>query len=376
MKITEKEQNTIQACRYCPMCRHSCPSEFINYKESDTPRGRAMLLYSVYKGGKPFEKSTIEAIYNCFLCGACKSWCEGQELGGYDIPELIKFARRDIVEQGLAPHIVQEIRNSLVNFDNTQHLDGGLSFTSSVEEKEAQVLYLLGEGVNYRYPEIAEAFLQILEYADVDYTMLNREPTSGKELDLLGYRDDAWEKAQQMANRIATTGCSTIVISDPLVYDALKNDYQTWGTVIDAEVLHVSEYLWRLILEGMLHLRPVLSSVTIADSEFLGRFNNIYEAPRAIIESAGMGNLVEMQWHHAFMQSAGEAAFTFDDSIFGRGKELGKKISVKAEAVGAEVIVTLSAAAKQHIGSTTSLRVVDIAEFVWENMGENENQIG
>src|SRR5690606_7674453 len=362
MKITEKEQNTIQACRYCPMCRHSCPSEFINYKESDTPRGRAMLLYSVYKGGKPFEKSTIEAIYNCFLCGACKSWCEGQELGGYDIPELIKFARRDIVEQGLAPHIVQEIRNSLVNFDNTQHLDRGLSFTSSVEEKEAQVLYLLGEGVNYRYPEIAEAFLQILEYADVDYTMLNREPTSGKELDLLGYRDDAWEKAQQMANRIATTGCSTIVISDPLVYDALKNDYQTWGTVIDAEVLHVSEYLWRLILEGMLHLRPVLSSVTIADSEFLGRFNNIYEAPRAIIESAGMGNLVEMQWHHAFMQSAGEAAFTFDDSIFGRGKELGKKISVKAEAVGAEVIVTLSAAAKQHIGSTTSLRVVDIAE--------------
>src|SRR5690606_38850365 len=202
MKITEKELNTIHACRYCPMCRHSCPSEFINYRESDTPRGRAMLLYSVYKGGKPFEASTIDAIYNCFLCGACKSWCEGQELGGYDIPELIKFARRDIVEQGLAPKSVAEIRNALLAYDNTLGIDKSLSYTATAQEKQASVLYLLGEGVNYKYPEIARAFTRVLDSCGEDYTLLKDEPTSGKELDLLGYREEAQEKAATLVKRI------------------------------------------------------------------------------------------------------------------------------------------------------------------------------
>lgn len=372
MKITANEQNTIKACRYCPMCRHSCPSEFINYKESDTPRGRAMLLYSVYNGGKPFEESTIEAIYNCFLCGACKSWCEGQELGGYDIPELIKFARRDIVDQGLAPKAVADIRNALLTHDNTLGIDKSLSYTAIIQEKQASVLYLLGEGVNYIYPEIARAFTHILDICGTDYTMLRDEPTSGKELDLLGYRDEAKEKAATLVKRIQATGCTTVVVSDPLAYDALKNDYVVWETPFEGEVLHVSEYLLRLIHAGELRLNPVSSSVTLADSEFLGRFNKVYDAPREVINTFPAVRFIEMQWHHEYMQSAGEAAFTFDDKVFDRGKDLGRKISTKAEDVEADTIVVLSATAKQHILATTDLKVVDIVEFVYENIDKGD----
>ena len=134
--ITQNNLDTIKACRYCPMCRQSCPSEFINYRESDTPRGRAILLQSIYKGGKEFDPSAIQAIYNCFLCGACKSWCAGQELGGYDIPELIKFARRDIVNKGMAPKEVDAVRNSLVENDNSRNRDRNLAYTASVTERQ------------------------------------------------------------------------------------------------------------------------------------------------------------------------------------------------------------------------------------------------
>lgn len=368
MKIITKEQNTIQACRYCPMCRHSCPSEFINYKESDTPRGRAMLLYSVYNGGKAFEESTIEAIYNCFLCGACKSWCEGQEVGGYDIPELIKFARRDIVDQDLAPKAVQEIRNALVAYDNRQGLDRHLSFTASAPETQAQLLYILGEGVNYQYPEIAHAFTQILTSCSVDYTVLKDEPSSGKELDLLGYHADAKTKALLMAARIHASGCTTVVVSDPLVYDAFKNDYPKWGIQLNMEVQHVSEYLLHLLATKKLDLRPVNARVTLADSEFLGRLNELYEAPRNVIYAFPDIDFVEMQYHHQYMQSAGEAAFTFDGKSFERGKDLGTKITAQAAAVGAQLIVVLSTAAKEHISATTTIKVVDIVEFVYENI--------
>jgi len=157
-------------------------------------------------------------------------------------------------------------------------------------------------------------------------------------------------------------------VSDPLVYDAFKNDYEQWGITLEAEVLHVSEYLLRLIQVGKLHLKPVDFTVTLADSEFLGRFNGLYEIPRAVIQSFNPVQFVEMQWHHGYMQSTGEAAFTFDDKAFGRGKDLGEKISTKAEEAGAEIIVVLSVTAKQHISATTSLKVVDIVEFVNEHI--------
>lgn len=361
--ITQNNINTLKACRYCPMCRQSCPSEFISYRESDAPRGRAILLHSVYQGGKEFEASAVNAIYNCFLCGACKSWCSGQELGGYDIPELIKFARRDIVSKGLAPQAVQEIRNSLVANDNTQNRDRKLSYTALVVEKTADVLYILGEGVNYTNPEIAESFISILEHQQIPYTLLKEEPTSGKELDLLGYRKEAQEKAKNMAGRIKAAGCKTIVVSDPLVYDALKNDYPAWGLKLESEILHVSEYLLSLIRSGKLKLKPTKMKVTLADSEFLGRNNGIYEAPREVIRASAGEKFLEMQWHREYLQSAGEAAFTFDGSAFKRGEELGRKISQKAEDINAETIVTLSATAKNNIAATTGLRVMDIAEF-------------
>ena len=366
--ITQNNLDTIKACRYCPMCRQSCPSEFISYRESDTPRGRAILLQGVYRGGKEFDPSAIQAIYNCFVCGACKSWCAGQELGGYDIPELIKFARRDIVSKGLAPKEVQGVRNSLVENDNTRNLDRKLSYTAPVTEKRADVLYIPGEGVSYTHPEIAEAFIRILEHKQIQYTLLKDEPTSGKELDLLGYREEAREKAKNMAGRIKATGCKTIVVSDPLVYDALKSDYPAWGVSLDGEVLHVSEYIMGLISTGKLELKPTGGKVTLADSEYLGRFNGIYEAPREVIRASAGEHFAEMQWHHAYLQAAGEASITFDGGSFNRGEELGRKISQKAEEIKAELVVTLSATAKNNISATTNLKVIDIAEFVKENM--------
>lgn len=364
--LTQNNLDTLKACRYCPMCRQSCPSEFISYRESDAPRGRAILLQSVYQGGKEFEESTIMAIYNCFVCGSCKSWCSGHELGGYDIPELIKSARKDIVRKGLAPQSVQIIRDSLVENDNTLDKDRKLSFTASVTEKKADVLYILGEGVNYTNPEIAEAFIRILEKCQAKYTLLNDEPTSGKELDLLGYGNEARAKAKNMAGRIKATGCKTVVVADPLVYDALKNDYPAWELTLDCEIEHVSEYLLKQIGLGKLKLKPIETKITLADSEFLGRFNMVFEAPREVIKASAGGNFAEMQWHHEYLQTTGEAAFTFNGDAFTKGGELGKKISLKAEDIKAETIVSLSATAKNNIGSNSDLRVLDIAEYVAE----------
>ncbi len=366
-KITQNNIDTIAACRYCPMCRQSCPSEFISYRESDAPRGRAILLYNIYKGGKEYDRTAIEAVYNCFLCMSCRSWCEGYNAGGYDIPELIKFARRDIVEKGLVLKIIEQLKTFLVENNNSFGLDSSKEFTAQQKGKGiGDVLYLLGEGANYKNKEIAEAVISILDKAGINYTLLKNEPTSGKILDLLGYRNEALKKAKVLAGEIKATGCKTVVVSDPLDYDAFMKDYLDWGINLEGiKVMHVSQYIEKLIKIGKLKVKLSSTKVTLVDSEYLGRSNGVWDSPRQVIKSVAGDNYVEMQWHHDYLQPAGEAAFTFDDKIFTRGEELGKKISQKAEEAGAEVIVTLSATAKKNISSTTDIHVVDIAEYIW-----------
>jgi Fe-S oxidoreductase len=370
VSITKDHLNTIQACRYCPMCRQSCPSEFISYRESDTPRGRAIILQNVYKTGKEFNESWVEAIYNCFICGSCLSWCAGAEAGGYDIPELMKFARKDIVQRKMTPPAVEAIRISFIKNDNPYNLEKSDSFTSSVNEKKAEVLIFLGTEINYKNHEIGKAVIKILDKLNVSYTLLKNEPSDGKMLDLLGYDDEALEKADNLFKRITGSGCKTLVVSDPLAYDAFKKWYPVWGFKLEPEikVLHLSEYLTGFIKSGRLKLAGTKEIVTLADSEFLGRFNLVFDAPREIITSSAGKNFVEMRWNREKLLSTGEAAITFNDKIFTQGHNLGEKISIMARDIHAKKIVTLSATAKNNIGRSTDMEVMDIAEFIAEHI--------
>ncbi len=111
----EKNIKTLMACRYCPMCKQVCTSGNLSKFESDFPRGRALNIYSVFKGTKEYDSDIVNSIYNCFLCGVCMAHCEGEI---YNIPELIKATRKDIVDLKKEPDIVQKIRKSLVENDN------------------------------------------------------------------------------------------------------------------------------------------------------------------------------------------------------------------------------------------------------------------
>jgi Fe-S oxidoreductase len=363
--------NTIEACRYCPMCRQSCPSEFISYRESDTPRGRAIILQSVYRSGEEFNPSRIEAIYNCFVCGSCKSWCAGAEIGHYDIPELMKFARRDIVEKNMAPEIVVSMKNSLLANENQYNIDKSQSFTSNITEQKADVLYYLGPEVNFRNKEIAEAVIKILKHLQSNFTMLRNEPDSGKILDLLGYRKEAKEKAGKLYVKIKATGCKLLVVSDPLAYDAFKTDYPEWGFAFEPgiKIMHVAEYLAENIKSGSLKLAATRDKITLADSEFLGRFNNVFDAPREVIKSSAGAGFEELKWNREKLLSTGEAALTFNDKIFSQGQMLGEKIAVLVNDLKAKKVITLSATAKQNISKATDAEVLDIAEFAAQLIG-------
>jgi len=369
MELNKIHINTLEACRYCPMCRHVCSSELISYKESDSPRGRAILLFNILYSKDEYEKSVVDSIFNCFLCGCCWSWCVGRDEGGYNIPELIRFARRDIIKRGFVPEMAKKIKDSILENNNQFNISKDEGYSNKDNTSNTNILYYMDSEIGFKNFEIADSVLNILNKLKVDFTMLKDEYSGSKLLDILGFEDEYIERIKKIYEQIKATGCKTILLSDPLSYEMFKKDFAKYGLNLEPyiKVMHISEFLSLKLKDNSIKLNKINKKVTLIDSEYLGRFNNIYDEPRSIVKSSAGENFVELRWSREKMKSAGEAALLFNSKRFELGVNLAEQFINLAKEIDAKLIITLSPTTKNMIKQfpyKQNMEVLDIAEFV------------
>ncbi len=319
-KVTDlswKDALDYYSCTECGRCQDLCPAH--NTQKPLTPKMLILdLKENMYRNkekilaGKLDEVShvmdenvTEDVIWACTSCRACEVACP---VFIEHTDKIYDIRRNLVMMESRFPAEVQTVFKNLETNaspwafapSDRANWAEGLSIKTMAEESNVDVLLWVGCAGSYddRNKKVLRAFASLLKKAGVKFSILGtEEQCTGDPARRIGNEYLYQTLAKTNIETMNRYNVKKVVTACPHCFNTLKNEYKDFGG--NYEVVHHSQFLARMIADGKLKPTKGLDqTITFHDSCYLGRWNNVYEQPRAVLASLPAARMIEMKSNH------------------------------------------------------------------------------
>ncbi len=381
------------ACIMCNRCQDVCPA-YVTGKELSPAAlevNKRFLIKDQWEALAAGAESQValtggllseSALWACTACGACIDICP---VGNEPMFDILDIRRDAVLMHGDFPAELQGAFNGMERQGNPWQIaesrvnwTDGLDFAvpTVAENPDYELLYWTGCAVSYdpRAQQTARALVKLLHAADVSFAILgDDERCTGDVARRAGNEYLYFEMASANVEALNALPPKRIVATCPHCLHNIGKEYEAFGGRF--EVLHHSELIDELISAGRLP-RAVntarWSNVTFHDPCYLGRHNDVLEAPRKALTGGGLP-VIEMPRNrkNSFCCGAGGAQFWKEEESGERKVNIDRY--QEAAATGAETLAVgcpfcMRMFEDARAESGRGPQVADIAEILAESL--------
>ena len=404
-------------CKWIPFAQvkswrfaKGCPSVEYGKFQSYSASGKFAVSLALLEDRISYTDGLLDIVFKCMLDGCCDLSCK---VCRYDLEpvEVMRQLRYRLIDDGQFPFQDIPLIDNLRKEDNMMMMPKadrgkwaeGLDVKDLTQEKAEVVFHA---GCRFSYDEelwrIPRTVVTLLRNAGVDVGILGRdENCCGGRLCDMGYRGEFLKYAENNIDAWTTAGVTTVVTACADGYHAFKRLYPA-ELQFKFEVLHITEFLDRLIREGKIKFtKTVPMTVTYHDPCHLGRrgephvpwngeqkkirgqvliyeprkpryngASGVYDLPRNVLKSIPGIKLVEMERNREYAWCCGAGAGVRERYPEFSSWTAGERIE-EAASTGAEAIVSACPHCERNFTDAINdrsavMKVYDIVDLVRE----------
>lgn len=367
----------LDACVRCGRCQDNCPAyltgkplspkkmvqnmrthlhakapHLVTAREALAKEGAQLEVAAGSEAIAEFEENLVrdvvteDEIWACTTCRACQEQCPAMIEHIHKTLELRRYLT--LTESEFPAEMQLAFRNMEnnanpwgVGYADRANWAEGLGIPTLDENAEVEYLYWPGcaGAFDDRNQKVSKALVKIMQAAGISFGILGiEEKCCGDSARRLGNEYLYNMLAEENIETMKGYGVKKIITQCPHCFQTFKVDYPQLGG--EFEVIHHTQLINDLIASGRIKLSGDLGkSVVYHDSCYLGRYNDIYTAPRQIVSSLPGARLVEMPRHHdkSFCCGAGGGRMWLEETI---GTNINDARTEQAMTTGADLIGT------------------------------------
>lgn len=322
-----------------------------------------------------------DTLWACTTCRACEAVCpvtieqvprvtalrQGQFLMAEAYPKELNTALKGLERNGNPWGI---------GYDKRADWAEGLDVKTMAEDSDVDYLLWVGCAGSFddRTKKVSTALVKILQKAGVNFAILGtEEKCTGDFARRVGNEMLYQMMAEENIETLNGYNVKKIIAACPHCLNTLKHEYPQKGG--NYEVIHHSAFIAQLVKEGKIKLnRSLEGALTYHDPCYLGRYNDVFDQPRSLLQSVAKDGFKELErcGQESFCCGAGGGRMWMEETIgkriyLERSEEIDHQ-NVANVAVGCPFCLTMVEDGMKEMGKEEEIKTLDIAEIVAANM--------